>query len=103
MSNSSPESHGYGGVFQKVRSMIFQKVRSMMTYLYDNVLDDYDFFYFMQILLGFTTYAVNRGGNRRKCDDVIKPRIIVHSTWVEGRVHDMQEIFEGICRVTATR
>merc|ERR1719276_144580 len=39
MPNSSPEPHTYGGVFQKVRTM--------MAYLYDNFLDDYDFFHFM--------------------------------------------------------
>jgi glycoprotein-N-acetylgalactosamine 3-beta-galactosyltransferase len=39
MPNTSNEQHTYGGVFQKVRSM--------MAYLYDNFLDDYDFFHFL--------------------------------------------------------
>ena len=36
--NKSPVQHEYRG--------IFQKVRTMMTYMYDNFLEDYDFFHF---------------------------------------------------------
>ena len=39
MPNFADNQHAYNGVFQKVRSM--------MAYLYDNFLDDYDFFHFL--------------------------------------------------------
>ena len=44
--NNSPQEHEYGG--------IFQKVRTMMAYLYDNFLEDFDFFHFS----GDDTYLI---------------------------------------------